>query len=698
MMPDDGSQAGPHPAEGSLPAAQARRRRLLACLALLLSLAAVFSTQLRTGFGTLTGDRLDGLIQTGIFEHWFNVLRGRAAWDTMAYFTPYPGTLAYNDGYLLYGLAYSGWRAAGLDPFLSAEMVAVLLRVLGFAAAYGFVRGILGLPFRTAVLGAVLFTISLSTYQQSAHMQILSVAFGPAVALLAVHAMRALEAGRTRAALGWGAVFAALAGAWLLTAFYMAWLLAFYVLVLVAATAATNPAMRQRAVATLRRRWRVAAVIALIGLAATLPFLALYLPKARESGMHSFAALRPFLPTLRETIRVGPGDLLFGWSDRLLFHDGAASAERIVGWPPVMLACFLAAAWSWRRLPAAGPAILAIGIVYALSLDVGGLSGWSAVYHLVPGAKAIRVVSRAWIMLVGPMLCVVLVWLHRLGRSRPVLAGVLSLLLVAEQLSRGPHVAELDREAELRHLNRVLPAPAGCRAFAVLSARTDDPEAMKVLQSISANVNAMLIAEVAGLPTVNGTSTFNPPDWDAADPTSPGYVAGIEAYAHAHGLDGICGLDLRTGHWYASLRDYRPVRLMPLGGPLSLRANEAGADLLDTGWSRPFAWGRSSGARGSLRFLVQDGPGAVRLTAWCFLVPISPERTQQVAVLASGKPLATWTVSTTAAAYQVLLPASAGPFEVTFVNQDLEGADNGSDTGAAGMMGFGLIAVQLDRP
>ena len=669
------------------------------CLALLLSLAAVFSTQLLTGFSHLTGDRIDGLIQTSILEHWFNVLRGRAAWDTMEYFTPYPGTLAYNDGYLLYGLAYSGWRAVGLDPFLATEMVAVLLRVLGFAAAYGFARSVLDVPFRWAALGAALFTISLSTYQQSAHMQILSVALGPAAALLAVWAMQALEAGWTRAALGWGAAFAALVGSWLLTAFYMAWLLGFYALLLVAAAAVVDAGLRRRAIATLRRRWLAVAVIALMCAAAALPFLALYLPKARESGMHEFAALRPFLPTLRDTVRVGPGNLLFGWSDPVLFHGAAAaaSAERIVGWPPVMLACFLMAAWSWRRRPAVVSAVVAACAVYALTLDIGGRPGWWAVYHLVPGAKAIRVVSRAWIMLTGPMLCVVLVWLHGLGGRRPVLAVALAVLLVAEQLSSGPHVASLDRAAELRYLDAVLPPPAGCRAFAVLSARNEDPESDKVLQTDSANAIAMLIAEVAGLPTVNGISTFNPPDWDAADPSSPGYVSRIEAYVRAHALGGVCGLDLRTGRWYAGLRDYRAVHLMPLGRLLSLRGDGAGAGLLDAGWSPPYSWGRWSGARGTLRFLAQDGPRAVRLTAWCVVFPSAPVQMQRVAVLANGKLAATWAVSATPAAYQVLLPAGDGPFEVTFINQDLDEA--GGDGKAEGRTpGFGLIAVQLDKP
>ncbi len=666
-------------------------RPLILCLALLFAMAAVFGTQLVTGFGHVTGDRLDGLIQTSIFEHWFNVLRGRASWDTTAYFFPYRGTLAYNDGYLLYGLVYSAWRAIGMDPFLSAEMVAVTLRIVGFAGAYGFARSVLNLPFMWAAFGAAMFTLSLNAYQQSAHTQILSVAFGPIAALLAVCTMRALEAARPRAAVGWGAAFAVLAAAWLLTAFYMAWLLAFYVLLLAVIAVVMNPAMRHRAIATLRREWPAVAVITVTCVVAVVPFLALYLPKARDTGMHEFAAVRPFLLTLRDTVRVGPGNLLFGWSDALLFPGRAGwSAERIVGWPPAFLACFAAAAWSWRRWPVAGAAALAVCAVYLLTLSVGGRSGWWAVYHWVPGAKAIRVVCRAWIMLSLPMLGLVLVWLHRLGGSRPALAAMLAVLLVAEELSSGPNVAGLDRTAELRRLQSVLPASAGCRAFAVLSARRDDPESDKALQTNSANANAMLIAEVAGLPTVNGISTFNPRDWDAADPSRPDYVGRIASYVRAHGLRDVCGLDLRTGHWYAGLGDYRAVHLVPTGGLLSLRGAGAGAELLDAGWSQPYAWGRWSGSRGSLRFLVQGDPGAVRLTAWAVVFPAVPVRTQRVAGLADGVLVATWEVSGAPAAYEAVLPTRNGPFKVTFSNQDLDGADNSRP-------GFGLIAVRLDR-
>ena len=677
-------------------------------LALALSLGAVFSTQLLTGFDRLTGDRLDGLIQVSILEHWSNVLRGNAAWDTTDYFYPYRGTLAYNDGYLLYGLGYAGLRVLGLDPFASAEAVNVLLRVLGFATAYRFASRVLRLAFPWAMLGAALFTLSISTYQQSAHAQILSVALAPGAALLAVRAMRALEAGTARAAFGWGAAFALLASAWLMTAFYMAWLLGFYAGVLLLAVLAMRPEARRRMSSVLRREWLAVSAITLVFAAAVAPFLSLYLPKASESGMHSFAALRPYLPSLGDTLRVGPGNLLFGWSDRFFAPaDATASAERTVGWPPVHVACFLAAAWSWRRRRAMGPVLVApvlvaIGVVYALTLSVGGLSGWWLVYQTVPGGKAIRVVARAWIMLAaGPVLCVVLLWLQDLSGRKPVAAAVLATLLAAEQLSSGPDVARLDRLGELRRLEAVLPAPARCRAFTVLSARSDDPEASKTLQTLSANANAMLIAEVANLPTVNGISSFNPPDWNAADPSSPSYLGRMSAYARAHGVDGFCGLDLRTRRWYEDLSRYEPVRLVPTGGLLSLRLNEAGNDLLGTGWYAPEAWGRWGGPRATLRFLPQGGEGALRLTAWALAGPYPSAQAQRVAVIANGRLAATWTLSAAPAEYQVLLPLpdqARDPVEVVFAAQDLAWpqAENGAVDSR--LLGLGLIAVRLDRP
>jgi len=59
------------------------------------------------------------------------------------------------------------------------------------------------------------------------------------------------------------------------------------------------------------------------------------------------------------------------------------------------------------------------------------------------------------------------------------------------------------------------------------------------------NVDAMLLAELWRMPTINGFSTFNPPDWNFASPRAPDYDARVLAYARRHGLRGLCRLDVR---------------------------------------------------------------------------------------------------------------------------------------------------------
>ena len=89
-------------------------------LALLLSLMTlvvliVYRQPLLSGFAVTTGHELDGVIATSLMEHWWNVAKGNAYWETVNYFSPYRHTLGYNDGYLLFGLFHSIFRAWGIE-------------------------------------------------------------------------------------------------------------------------------------------------------------------------------------------------------------------------------------------------------------------------------------------------------------------------------------------------------------------------------------------------------------------------------------------------------------------------------------------------------------------------------------------------------------------------------------------------------
>jgi hypothetical protein len=51
------------------------------------------------------------------------------------------------------------------------------------------------------------------------------------------------------------------------------------------------------------------------------------------------------------------------------------------------------------------------------------------------------------------------------------------------------------------------------------------------------------------VPTINGISTYTPPDWNFDDPNRADYTARVKAYALRHELHHLCGLDMRTLQW-----------------------------------------------------------------------------------------------------------------------------------------------------
>src|SRR3954469_5421148 len=280
----------PTPRLGSAARVRLPARALAATLACLLCLGFFFRGQIGNGFTLLLGDRHDGVIALSILEHWHNVLRGMEPWDRTAYFFPVPATLGYNDGYLLFGLIHAGFRTLGADPFLSGELVNLATRAIGFAAILALGRRVLGLAFGWALLGAALFTISNNLFIRGSHVQLFSVSFVPALGLLAHGALRALWEGRRGALLGGGVGFCGLFAACLMTGFYMAWYGAFLggSLLLAWLAVAGRAARRRLFVAVRAQAWPLAGLLALAVLS-NLPFLALYLPKAAETGMHPWA-------------------------------------------------------------------------------------------------------------------------------------------------------------------------------------------------------------------------------------------------------------------------------------------------------------------------------------------------------------------------------------------------------------------------
>lgn len=549
------------------------RRALLATLACLACLAVFFRGQLADGFTLLIGDRHDGVIALSIMEHWANLLAGKAlAWDRTFYFHPVPATLGYNDGYLAFGLLVAAAQALGADPFLAGELANIALRAIGFAGFHLLARRAFGLPFAWALLGAALFTLANNLAIRASHAQLFSVSLVPMLGVLAHGALAALRQGRRGALLAWGAGFALWHAMMLLTGFYMAWYAAFLGAAMLPCWLLVAGAARRRALlAALRRGAPALLGIGLLAVVANLPFLALYLPKARETGMHDYAGMvAQYTLSPLDLIHVGEANLVWGWLVRVLndaFRPGfPAWSEQMTGLPPLLLLLFAAGlAWSWRGAEAAedgdrAAVLRALGLAtlltWALTLRIDGASAWWWVYALVPGAKAARVVARYQVFLAVPVTLLAMLGLaalaRRLSRRGTATAaglGLLAALLVAEQLNAyAPRF--LDRPLELGRLRAVPPPPAACRAFFVTAARQESRFGEEVDNVYNHNTEAMLVAAVLRLPTINGISTFNPPHWPGSYPPRPEYLEAVRRYAAEYGVaEGLCGLDLQRFAW-----------------------------------------------------------------------------------------------------------------------------------------------------
>ncbi|WP_043358871.1 hypothetical protein [Belnapia sp. F-4-1] len=528
-------------------------------LGLILAIAVFFRLQITNGWTLLFGDRTDGSIEVTILEHWHNVFTGHAKWSMLFYFYPHPYTLGYNDGYFLYGLIHTVFRVLGLNIFLAAEMVNVTVKAMGFIGFYAFMRSALPTPRMLAVLGALLFSISNNTFSQAHHVQLFSVAFVPVMAVLLFRAWNAGMRDALRNCAGWCVAAAVFYAAWVITAFYTAWFFALFTCFALLIHALSGPRSLARAVIAGRRMAGPAAVGAVVLLAGLVPFALVYLPKAAETGMHSFSQAMTFSPSVLDTFNVGTHNLLFGrvneWINAALRPGVPPDGERSSGLPPLLILAFLAATAWLCFAPAARPHRLARTLALAalatwlLSLHYGGFTPWRWVYTYVPGAAAVRVIARYQIFLMAPVVVVVVFWMATARLSRPLLA-CLALGLVAGEINLG-HPVGLSPDTELARLAAIPPPPPSCRAFATAGVRPGPLAASPEVDAVySHNVDAMLIAEYLRMPTINGMASFVPRDWNFARSSDPDYAARVDAYVKHHRIEGLCVLDLTSLAWH----------------------------------------------------------------------------------------------------------------------------------------------------
>ena len=607
----------------------------VAALACLIAIGLVFHAQLGNGFATVSIDPWDGRIEVALLEHWWNAVRHLEPWRAPLWFSPSTGSLGYNDGYLMFGLVHAVFRWCGIDPFLSAELVTLVVRAVGFPGFLLLAQQSLKLSFWPALAGATVFTMANNMAIQMEHAQLVTVSLAPWLCWLMWGCWSALGQARPGRAFAWGLAAAALISLWLMTAFYTLWFMVLFLCILAAFSA--------RWLARNARRFVTWPVLASVAAAATgtIPFLWVYWPTRHETGGRQFSEVLGFAPRLGDFIDLGAGNLLWGrLAEGLRISVGwtmVGVGEHVVGWPPLLLAAALAGFMVGLIKRDVFWVALGAATLFAALLPVAWGSGqwtaWSLVYAIVPGASAIRSTTRFALVLTLPVTLLASYALGSVRRSRVALLGLV-VVLVFEEVNIAP-VAEWPRERYLAELD-VPPAPGVCSHFIVKKPR--DPDAN--LPSILMNVEAMIVAERLHVPTLNGYASFFPKYGDTSYSQQAEYEWRMATQAiHAGLTEGLCELDLQAGVW-------KPFLMPETAGPALGRAyrladNAVDGFIVGSGWSGPEGGGRwIEGDTGMLIFRNPAPDKPMRLTLRVKGYPPSGPRAAMISY--EGISAATW--------------------------------------------------------
>jgi hypothetical protein len=515
---------------------------------------------LLTGFDGIFGDLGDARILIAILEHWFAWVSGaEPSWSDTAYFHPARGGIGLTDGYFLYGLIYSGFRAAGLDMFRAFMAVLLVLTAIGFASFIALARAAWGATPLAAVTGASLFAFANMMAIKLVHAQAVCAMLLPLVILLVWFAARA-----SRPA---GAVLAGAAGLLLglvfFTAYHTGWFAVSFALATFAIYLALGGLARLRAVAAMmlvgRPHLTLGFVVGLgIGLT---PFLAAYLPMLRAGKAYGFDAVVLYAPRFTDIVNTGQGNVAWGL---LLTAAGIAAVagrplvEVELGYTPLVfgVVCVTVATcavrWFRGRRGGRDDVALALGLAlvgyWVMQLDVLGFRPWSLVWTLVPGSIGVRTTFRSQLVVNLAACLLVAFAIDRLARPALRRAGsagiiVLAVLLIGEQVNRTAP-SRFWRSEQTAWLAAVPLPPAECRAFYLSPQPKGGPDWWH-LQS-----DAMILSAIWRLPTLNGNASQWPDGWHLDDPADPRYPDRVRAWIARHRItEPLCGLALDSKTW-----------------------------------------------------------------------------------------------------------------------------------------------------
>ena len=562
-----------------------QRKNLLAWLVALcvgiLGTVQYHLAQFSSRFDTFFGDRGDPRGIVYFCEHWYQSFLGKANLLSPGLFYPTKGTLSSSDLLAAYAIPYSLLRALGFGMFSATEIVIISLVFLSYLTCFILLNRGLHCDLLSSCAGAMFFAFSSPKFFQLIHLQLQFVVCLPLIFLFVILFVQESATLTQKRAFALLSLSGLALNIQLLTAFYPGWFFSLWCFLFLILALLFQPS-RQFIFLLVRKFWpAMSAALATFVLGA-IPFMLVYFPRANAQNWYTYNNVKEMIPEWWSLLSMGDGNYLWGWLASIVRPKPAPvyMAELTAG-----IGVFTSLAWigmtifglgtvvktlrfrseqtrSKDRLDSRrvyllflGLMILATTLFYCIGMKYGnGHSPWTLVYHFFPGAKAIRAMSRYVIFLTLPMaigfayvldyaLKRVLARKRSLARSA-LMFGLFALaaLGVFEQLGIFKAGGTgFSKKAETAYLNAMAAKLDGkCVAFYV-AARPDDIHGAAEYQ-----YDAMMIAVMTQIPTLNGSSSQFPSGWFGLyNIKVPAYEMNVRKWIEQNEIKGnVCRLEL----------------------------------------------------------------------------------------------------------------------------------------------------------
>jgi hypothetical protein len=310
-----------------------------------------------------------------LLEHgycWVRRVPGHLDFWSPPFFYPVKNVAAYSDVLLTVGPVYWLYRVLGASPDLSFGLWMLSMSALNYAVGLLLFRRGFGFGLPATVAGASLVAFGAPRLNQMSHAQLLPF-FYSLLTLLALARLFADLSLSRRARAGYWLLAMTGIVAQLYTAVYPGWFLIIG-LGLAAIIALAMPSCRGALFAVVwRDAWSIAAAGA-VGALLLQPFLAHYLPAAREVRSQYLPMLRALHPRVGSWLHMGAGNWFWGWtaSPAWVREVGFLEGEHRIGVGYLTSIACIAGLYLGRKWPICRVAALATFILWLTTTYLPG--------------------------------------------------------------------------------------------------------------------------------------------------------------------------------------------------------------------------------------------------------------------------------------------------------------------------------------